>query len=75
MPAKAGIQKYLKTLDSLILHYLPSLRGNDAVEIIPIGDIDLAYQLKNDNPDRILMGERNGKIQPGFDFGNSPSQI
>ena len=48
---------------------------NGAVEIIPVGDIDLAYQLKNDNPDRILMGERNGKIQPGFDFGNSPSQI
>lgn len=48
---------------------------NGAVEIIPVGDIDVAYQLKNDNPDCVLMGERNGKIQPGFDFGNSPFQI
>ena len=30
MPAKAGIQKYLKTLASAMLHYVPRLRGNDA---------------------------------------------
>jgi 2-phosphosulfolactate phosphatase len=46
-----------------------------AEKIIPIGDIDLAYKLKKDNPDYILMGERNEKIMPGFDFGNSPTHI
>ena len=46
-----------------------------AERIIPVGDINLAYSLKKDNPDYILMGERNEKIMPGFDFGNSPAQI
>ncbi len=46
-----------------------------AEKIIPVGDLELAYQLKRDNPEFILMGERNEKILPGFDFGNSPSHI
>jgi 2-phosphosulfolactate phosphatase len=46
-----------------------------AERIIPIGDIEIAYRLKRENPDFILMGERKGYIQPGFQFGNSPSQI
>lgn len=46
-----------------------------AKTIIPVGDKQLAYDLKEQNPDYILIGERNGKILPGFDFGNSPSQI
>jgi 2-phosphosulfolactate phosphatase len=46
-----------------------------AERIIPVGDINLAYQLKKENPAYILLGERNEKIMPGFDFGNSPSQI
>jgi 2-phosphosulfolactate phosphatase len=49
--------------------------ANGARELIPIGDINTAYQLKQEHPDYILIGERSGKIQPGFDFGNSPSQI
>ncbi len=48
---------------------------NGAEKIIPVGDIDEAYMLKKNHPDYILMGERDGYIQPGFDFGNSPSQI
>jgi len=46
-----------------------------AEKIIPVGDIGVAYKLKQANPAYILMGERDGFIQPGFDFGNSPSQI
>ncbi|MDF2523413.1 MAG: 2-phosphosulfolactate phosphatase [Clostridiales bacterium] len=49
--------------------------NNGAKEIIPVGDIELAYKLKKENPDYLLMGERKGRIQPGFDFGNSPAQI
>ncbi len=48
---------------------------NGARGIIPIGEIDLAYRLKDENPDFILMGERQGKILPGFDYGNSPTEI
>jgi 2-phosphosulfolactate phosphatase len=48
---------------------------NGARVIIPVGDVDLAYQLKEEYPDYILMGERQGKILPGFDYGNSPTEI
>jgi 2-phosphosulfolactate phosphatase len=43
--------------------------------IFPIGEIGVAYQLKEQNPDFVLIGERNEQKPPGFDFGNSPSQI
>ncbi len=46
-----------------------------AERILPIGDAELAYSLKRKNPDYLLAGERDGKIMPGFDTGNSPSQI
>lgn len=46
-----------------------------AGRIIPVGDIEVAYQLKEQHPDWLLIGERGGVKQPGFDFGNSPSQI
>ena len=48
---------------------------NGASGIIPVGDVDLAYKLKEENSDYILMGERQGKILPGFDYGNSPTDI
>lgn len=46
-----------------------------AKAIIPVGDSELAYQLKEQNPEMILAGERHGKILPGFDTGNSPSEL
>ena len=46
-----------------------------AEKIYPIGDANLAYSMKEKNPDYILAGERKGKIMPGFDTGNSPSQL
>jgi 2-phosphosulfolactate phosphatase len=49
--------------------------ANGAEKIIPVGDIQLAYQLKKHHPHFILMGERDEKIQPGFDFGNSPTLV
>ena len=49
--------------------------ANGAKEIIPVGDANLAYKLKEDHPDFILAGERGGKILPGFDVGNSPSEL
>lgn len=48
---------------------------NGARAIIPVGDTDIAYKLKEENSDYILMGERGGKMLPGFDYGNSPAEI
>lgn len=50
------------------------LLANGAEKIIPVGDVELAYRLKKENPDYLLAGERHGKILPGFDMGNSPSE-
>ncbi len=46
-----------------------------ATKIIPVGSIDLAYRLKEQNPGSVLLGERNEQKPEGFDFGNSPSQL
>ncbi|MEN8117342.1 MAG: 2-phosphosulfolactate phosphatase [Bacteroidota bacterium] len=44
-------------------------------KIYPVGNINLAYRLKNTNPDYLLVGERNEQKPEGFDFGNSPAQL
>lgn len=49
--------------------------ANGAERIIPVGDIEQAYRLKEEHPAYVLMGERGGVIQPGFDYGNSPTAI
>lgn len=49
--------------------------GSGALKIFPIGDIQLAYEIKRKNPNYMLIGERNEQKPPGFDFGNSPSQL
>ena len=48
--------------------------------VFPVGNIKTAYSLKEalekENPGQTLLaGEREGMIQPGFDMGNSPSQL
>ena len=44
-------------------------------EIYPIGNVDIAYKMKEENPTWILAGERGGAILPGFDTGNAPSEL
>ena len=51
------------------------LFAQGAKEILPVGNLDMAYQLKQDHPDYILIGERKGAICPGFDYGNSPCSV
>jgi len=48
---------------------------NGAEKIIPVGDINLAYRLKGEHPDYLLMGERQERKPDGFDFGNSPLHL
>jgi 2-phosphosulfolactate phosphatase len=51
------------------------MMAQGAKTVIPVGDAELAYRLKRENPDMILAGERDGKIMPGFDLGNSPTDL
>ncbi len=48
---------------------------NRGVEkIIPVGDKEHAFDIKNSHPEFILIGEQNHRKIDGFDFGNSPFQ-
>jgi phosphosulfolactate phosphohydrolase-like enzyme len=39
---------------------------------IPVAEVEQARQIKAWHPDYALIGERNGRKLPGFDYGNSP---
>lgn len=43
--------------------------------IYPVGNMDKAFALRDQNPGAILVGERNGYRCEGFDCGNSPSSL
>ena len=45
---------------------------NGASEIIPVDDVDECIRLGNTLPNAITAGERDGKIAPGLQHGNSP---
>ncbi len=44
-------------------------------KIIPVGNIEEAYRLKQGHPEFVLAGERNEMRPHGFDFGNSPTHL
>jgi 2-phosphosulfolactate phosphatase len=46
-----------------------------AAGIIATAGVDDAFQLKGKYPNAVLVGERDEKKIPGFDFGNSPTEI
>lgn len=52
-----------------------TLLSMGAEKVIPMGDLEAAYRYKAEHPEVLLVGERHGKMLPGFDFGNSPSEI
>jgi 2-phosphosulfolactate phosphatase len=51
------------------------LYANRAKLIIPVLEIEDALNLKEQNPDFLLIGERNEIMVEGFNYGNSPMQI
>lgn len=46
-----------------------------AAQYIAVGDVKSAFDLQKKNRNSILVGERDEKKIPGFDFGNSPTEI
>jgi 2-phosphosulfolactate phosphatase len=46
-----------------------------AARIWPVDTIEAALELKRAHPEAILLGERYAKPLPGFDGGNSPSDL
>ena len=51
------------------------LFASGAQRIFPVGAVETARHLKEAHPEYTLIGERHGKIIPGFDMGNSPAQM
>lgn len=48
---------------------------NNAACIMPVGDVQTAFDLRSRTPGTLLCGERGGRIIDGFNHGNSPSEI
>lgn len=46
-----------------------------AHEIIPVGTVEQALELRARLPNTLLMGEVHGFPPPGFDYGNSPAAL
>jgi 2-phosphosulfolactate phosphatase len=49
--------------------------ANGASRIIPVGDIEHAQELRDNDAELVLVGERGGRKLDGFDYGNSPTEI
>jgi 2-phosphosulfolactate phosphatase len=43
--------------------------------VVPVADVDAARELKRRHPDWLLIGERHARPLPGFDCGNSPTEL
>ncbi len=50
------------------------LYARGAKAVYAVGATDTARAMKAAFPAAVLVGERGGRILPGFDFGNSPTQ-
>jgi len=48
---------------------------NGAEAVIPAGSLKEAYELHNQHPEYLLVGERRGHMPKGFDLGNSPLEF
>jgi 2-phosphosulfolactate phosphatase len=51
------------------------LTAAGARQIIPVADVESARRLREEHPDYLLAGEVGGQRPPGFDLGNSPTEI
>ena len=51
------------------------LFARGAAKVFPVGSIETARELKARWPQALLIGERHARPLPGFDAGNSPTQL
>lgn len=49
--------------------------AHGATAIVPVEGVDEARALKAAHPDWLLVGERHARRLPGFDCGNSPTEV
>ena len=56
---------------SLVAHALAA----GAARVLPVEGVDEARARKAAHPDWLLVGERHAKPLPGFDCGNSPTEV
>ncbi len=53
----------------------PHAYARGAARIVPVDNLGRAREIKALNPGWLLVGERHSRRLPGFDFGNSPTEI
>jgi 2-phosphosulfolactate phosphatase len=53
----------------------PHAFARGARAIVPVASVDDAWELKRLHPDWLLIGERHARPLPGFDSGNSPTEL
>jgi len=56
---------------SVVAHALAA----GAARVIPVEQVEAARALKAEHPDWLLVGERHARRLPGFDCGNSPTEV
>jgi 2-phosphosulfolactate phosphatase len=71
--AERGVAVIIDVFRAATLQCYALSRG--ALRIIPVAEVEVARALKAEYPDWLLAGERHAKKLPGFDHGNSPSDI
>jgi 2-phosphosulfolactate phosphatase len=53
----------------------PHAFGAGAARVLPVGEIEEALAMRRAFPGAVLVGERHARKLPGFDAGNSPTDI
>jgi 2-phosphosulfolactate phosphatase len=53
----------------------PHAFGAGAARVLPVGEIEEALAMRQRFPGAVLVGERHARKLPGFDAGNSPTDI
>ena len=54
---------------------VPWALAQGARMVVPVRTRDEALAWRAKDPDILIVGEKDGRPLPGFDFGNSPSEI
>lgn len=71
--AALGVAVIIDVFRAFSVACYASARG--ATRIIPVGEVEEALQLKRSHPDYLAIGERHARKLPGFDAGNSPTEL